>query len=142
MDQAWNYGNADLLAAYLSYRHEHYKSQKLRVANPEAMASKILEKPLDEVVSYHLKCLDALQNGDVLQAFHHQYSMLQSLIKIFQAQREQNWILKVVHTVCLELRLLAGPADAAAENQKHPVECMEKTAEGLMSCFRICAADK
>lgn len=114
----------------------------MRISNPESLAERMLDKPVDEIASNHLKCVTSLQEGDVVSAFHHQYNLLQSAIKVFQNPKTTNWFMKVIHTICLELRLLAGPADKAADNKKHPVECMEKAAEGLMACFRICAADK
>lgn len=102
----------------------------------------MLPKPIDELASCHIKTITALQEGLITQAFENQYALLQAAIKVFQGPKTTNWFLKVIQVICLELRLLAGPADKAADNKKHPVECMEKAAEGLMSCFRICAADK
>lgn len=51
-------------------------------------------------------------------------------------------MLPVMYVMCLELRLLA----LRAENSKNiknskPGEILEKCAECLMGCFRVCAAD-
>ena len=108
----------------------------------ETTVSRILDSPYDELVILHLKCLSSLENKNFLDAFENQFELTQTFVKIFQTQREENWMLKVMQTVCLELRLLACPADKEADNKKHPIECLEKTAKSLMACFRICAADK
>ena len=142
IDSSKTYRQGDLLAAWLSYRHPHAQSKKLRIQNMENTVSRMLDPPYDELTIYHLKCLYALHDGDIYEAFLNQYALTQAFVKVFQSQKEQNWMLKVMQTVCLELRLLAGPADKQANNKKHPIECLEKTAECLMSCFRICAADK
>lgn len=136
------YRNGELLSACLSYRHAHAQNKKLKVQNVEIAVSRVLDSPYDELVIHHLKCIYALDDRDILEAFQNQYSMTQVFVKLFQSQREQNWMLKVMQTICLELRLLASPADKEANNKKQPVECLEKTAECLMACFRICAADK
>lgn len=108
----------------------------------DATVSRLLESPYDELVIYHLRCLYALDQKEVLEAFQNQCALVQSFVKLFQTQKEQNWMLRVMQTICLELRLLAGLADKQAGNKKYPVECLEKAAECLMACFRICAADK
>jgi len=47
-------------------------------------------------------------------------------------------------TVCLDLRLLAMHADRMLTDKGigRPKETLEKAAECLMGCFRVCAADK
>lgn len=131
-----------MLAALLSFRHAHASSKRLKVSNMESMVSRVLDSYYDELVIYHLKCLYALEEKNILEAFENQYELTQCFVKVFQSQKEENWMLKVMQIVCLELRLLASPADKQANNKKHPIECLEKTAKCLMACFRICAADK
>lgn len=131
-----------MLAALLSFRHSHAASKKLKTNNLAATVSRFVDPPYDELVIYHLKCLYALEEKKLLEAFQNQYELTQSFVKVFQSQKEENWMLKVMQIVCLELRLLASPADKQANNKKHPIECLEKTAKCLMACFRICAADK
>ncbi|EEB11975.1 PCI domain-containing protein, putative [Pediculus humanus corporis] len=141
VDDGCTYKQGELLAALLSFRHSHASSKKLRPPNMETTVSRILDSPYDELVILHLKCLSSLENKNFLDAFENQFELTQTFVKIFQTQREENWMLKVMQTVCLELRLLASPADKEADNKKHPIECLEKTAKSLMACFRICAAD-
>lgn len=47
-----------------------------------------------------------------------------------------------MYTVCLDLRLLAQKCeDVGGNNVSKPGEILEKAAECLMGCFRVCAAD-
>ncbi|XP_011503862.1 PREDICTED: PCI domain-containing protein 2 homolog isoform X2 [Ceratosolen solmsi marchali] len=69
-------------------------------------------------------------------------SAVQVLIKILQIQKEENWMLPVMNMMCLELRLLAVKTETSKKIRNgKPGENLEKCAECLMSCFRICAAD-
>lgn len=68
-------------------------------------------------------------------------AVVQSLTKILQLQKDENWMLPVMNTVCLELRLLAIHADSIKTKNSKPGEVLEKCAETLMGCFRVCAAD-
>ncbi|KAK6631946.1 hypothetical protein RUM44_006976 [Polyplax serrata] len=135
------YKQGNLLAAMLSFRHSHASSKRLKVPNMENTVARYVDPPYDELVIYHLKCLYALDEKNIVEAFQNQYELAQVFLKIFQSQKEENWMLKVMQVICLELRLLACPADKQANNKKHPIESLEKTAKCLMGCFRICAAD-
>ena len=47
-----------------------------------------------------------------------------------------------MYVLCLDLRLIAGKADQQLETKGgKPGETLEKAAEILMSCFRVCAID-
>lgn len=51
-------------------------------------------------------------------------------------------MLPVMNTMCLELRLLAVKAESSKDVKNlKPGEVLEKCAECLMGCFRVCAAD-
>lgn len=50
-------------------------------------------------------------------------------------------MLPVMNVVCLELRLLAVQAENLKSKNTKPGEVLEKCAECLMGCFRVCAAD-
>jgi len=65
------------------------------------------------------------------------------LVKILQSQKEENWCLPLMCGACLEVRLLGVQADKQSQQKKNykPGELLEKSAESLMSCFRVCASD-
>lgn len=86
-----------------------------------------------------------MSNGNFSTAYNYQNMVVQGLIKIFQALKDDNWLLPVINTVCLELRLLSSKVDLALTGKSgmcRPREALEKAAEALMTCFRICTADK
>ena len=47
--------NICLLQDYLSFRHGHVASSKLKLENPESSVERVLEPPLDEIVAAHLR---------------------------------------------------------------------------------------
>ena len=57
--------------------------------------------------------------------------------------KDENWLLPVMYVVCLDLRLFAVQADKQkrAQGKGKPGETLEKASEGIMACFRVCAAD-
>lgn len=77
-----------------------------------------------------------------MEAYKHQTACAQSVVKMLQAMKEENWSLPVMYTVCLDLRLLAQKCEEVeASHISKPGEILEKAAECLMGCFRVCAAD-
>lgn len=77
-----------------------------------------------------------------MEAYKHQTACAQSVVKMLQAMKEENWSLPVMYAVCLDLRLLAQKCEEVEESHvSKPGEILEKAAECLMGCFRVCAAD-
>lgn len=59
-------------------------------------------------------------------------------------QKEENWCLPLMYTACLDIRLLGIKADRQAKSRLKnykPGELLEKSAESVMNCFRVCASD-
>lgn len=83
-----------------------------------------------------------MNKNDMFAMYNHQSSAVQCLAKILQMQKEENWMLPVMNIMCLELRLSAIGAERSKSNKNiKPGEILEKCAECLMICFRVCAAD-
>jgi nuclear mRNA export protein PCID2/THP1 len=59
---------------------------------------------------------------------------------MLQSLKDDNWCLPVMYVVCLDLRILASTCEEKDGTNK-PGEILEKAAECLMACFRVCAAD-
>lgn len=77
-----------------------------------------------------------------MEAYKHQTACAQNVVKMLQAIKEENWCLPIMYTVCLDLRLLAQKCEeVGGTNVSKPGEILEKAAECLMGCFRVCAAD-
>ncbi|XP_069677150.1 PCI domain-containing protein 2 [Periplaneta americana] len=131
------------LSDFISFRHAHVASSKLQLENPESAVERVLEPPLDEIIAAHLRSVWAVNNQDFVEAYRCQAVVVQSFVKMLQTQRDENWCLPVMYTVCLDLRLLAMHADRTltVKGIGRPKETLEKAAECLMACFRVCAAD-
>uniref|UniRef100_H3A2W0 PCI domain-containing protein 2 n=1 Tax=Latimeria chalumnae TaxID=7897 RepID=H3A2W0_LATCH len=70
-------------------------------------------------------------------------SFITSFLKAFQAHKEENWALPIMYAVALDLRIFANNADQqlAKKGRGKVGDMLEKAAELLMSCFRVCASD-
>lgn len=144
VDNLWRSRDGVRVSDYLSLRHSHVKNTNLHISNPESEAEMHLDSPVDEIFAAHIRCIYELSNGDYSVAYNYQNIVVQGLIKIFQTLKDDNWLLPVINTVCLELRLLAAKVDIASSGKSgvgRPRETLEKAAEVLMTCFRICTAD-
>lgn len=83
-----------------------------------------------------------MNRNDPSAMYNNQSSAVQCLAKILQMQKEENWMLPVMFVMCLELRLSAIGAEKSINSKNvKPGEVLEKCAECLMTCFRVCAAD-
>ncbi|XP_060524402.1 PCI domain-containing protein 2 [Cylas formicarius] len=142
VDRAWRSCDGFKLAAFLSVRHDHAKYKNYHIENPQTIVEKFLSPPMDELVIYHLKCLYAISKEDYLSAYQQQSSLTQSFTRILQSQKEENWSLPLMSAICSDLRLIAQQAEKQRFGvTEKPGEYLEKAAECLMGCFRICAAD-
>ncbi|CAB0002011.1 unnamed protein product [Nesidiocoris tenuis] len=78
-------------------------------------------------------------------------TVMQNFIKALQYYKEENWLLPVLNSLCIDLRILAGQVDAyssPSDSSAHktnstikPREALEKAADVMMTCFRICSSD-
>lgn len=85
------------------------------------------------------RCIKDLKKKDYNSAYESQSIVVQTLTRTFQNLKDENWLLPVINTVCLDLRMLATRLMAQPGVGTKP---LEKAAECLMACFRICTADK
>jgi len=143
VSNAWNQGDGELLAELLSFRDSHIANPRLHVPDPEAQVERMLDPPLDEMVAAHVRGCWAWDKGDMLEAYKCQSIVVSSFAKLLGSQRDDNWLLPVMYVVCLDLRLFAVQADKQkrAAGKGKPGETLEKASEGIMACFRVCAAD-
>ncbi|KAL9964530.1 hypothetical protein ACROYT_G028185 [Oculina patagonica] len=124
--------NGDILAELFSFRHPHIASTRLQLPDSQAQCERWFEQPYDEMVSSHLRAVWAVANGDYVEAHSAQTS-----------QKDENWALPLMNVVTLDLRLFAMQADKqqVKSGQGKPGEMLEKAAEVMMGCFRVCASD-
>ncbi|XP_043481957.1 PCI domain-containing protein 2 [Leptopilina heterotoma] len=138
----WSNEDGDTLADLLSLRHNHINIPQISSELAIHKATDNLNVPFDDLVVCHLRTLASVSKDDPLLTYNNQSLAVQSLTKILQLQKEENWMLPVMNMMCLELRLLAVRAENSKLNKSQkPGEVLEKCAECLMGCFRVCAAD-
>nr|XP_018896731.1 PREDICTED: PCI domain-containing protein 2 [Bemisia tabaci] len=127
-----------------SLRHSHTKNSNLLNVDSEEVLQTI-DHHLGEITLLHLKCVTAVSRKDYNEAYSYQSPLVQQWIKLFQAIKDENWLLPVMITVCLDLRCLALKVGTVTSGDSStvtkPREALEKAAEALMNCFRICTAD-
>ncbi|XP_069104037.1 PCI domain-containing protein 2-like [Argopecten irradians] len=130
-------------AELLSFKHPHIANPRLQIEHPESAVQRVFDPPYDELIAAHLRCCWAVSNHDFIEAYGCQSVVVQAFVKMFQSIKEENWPLSIMFSVCLDLRLFANSADlqAAKKGKGKPGERLEKAAELLMSCFRVCASD-
>ncbi|KAH3808356.1 hypothetical protein DPMN_136709, partial [Dreissena polymorpha] len=127
----------------LSFNHPHVANSKLQLENPENLVGRVFESPWDDLVAGHLRCCWAVGNHDFIEAYNCQAAVVQSFTKIFQSQKDENWSLSLLFVICLDLRLFANKGDHQAVHMGRGKygERLEKAADLLMGCFRVCASD-
>ncbi|KAM6892575.1 LOW QUALITY PROTEIN: PCI domain-containing protein 2 [Xenentodon cancila] len=153
-------------AELLSFKHPHVANPRLQLVSPEEKCQQVLEPPYDEMVAAHLRCTFAVANHDFVEAYKFQTLVVQypsmlesdlsvttsqscdllaatSFLRAFQSHKEENWALPVMFAVTLDLRIFANSAERQLQKKGkgQPGEMLEKAAEQLMSCFRVCASD-
>ncbi|CAI8028612.1 PCI domain-containing protein 2 [Geodia barretti] len=135
--------DGETLAELVSFRHPHVHSSKLQSPDFESQCQAYLESPYDEMVAAHIRCAGAVRGGDFVDSFACQTVVVQSFLRAFQTQKEENWALPVLKVVTLDLRLFAIQAEAGKASRGHskPGELLEKAADHIMSCFRVCVSD-
>jgi len=141
--QAWQVYGGEELAVLLSFQDGHVNSRALHIEDPEAQVERVVDQPLDEMVAAHLRGCWAVAEGDYIEAYKCQELAVSCFSKMLGSQKDENWSLPIMYAACLDLRLLAIKADRqkAKGGKAKPGETLEKASEGIMSCFRVCAAD-
>ncbi|XP_072268658.1 PCI domain-containing protein 2 isoform X2 [Pyxicephalus adspersus] len=135
--------NGFTCADLVSFRHPHIANPRLQLSSPEEKCQQMLEPPYDEMFAAHLRCTYAVSNHDFVEAYKCQTVVVQSFLRIFQGHKEENWALPVMYAITLDLRNFANRADQQlVKKGKGKIgDMLEKAAELLMSCFRVCASD-
>ncbi|XP_021356339.1 PCI domain-containing protein 2-like [Mizuhopecten yessoensis] len=143
MDDALSEKDGVVCAELLSFNHPHIANPRLQMEYPESTVQRVFDPPCDELIAAHLRCCWAVSNHDFIEAYGCQSVVVQAFVKLFQTVKEENWPLSIMFSVCLDLRLFANSADlqASKKGKGKPGERLEKSAELLMSCFRVCASD-
>ena len=142
VEEAWNDYDGDTLATLLSFQDSHATKHQLQIEDPEADVERVLDNPIDELVAAHLRGCWAISKKDYVEAYKCQALSVQNFCKLLSSQKDDNWPLPIMYSLCLDLRLFAIKADDQLSHKGgKPGETLEKAAEHIMTCFRTCALD-
>ena len=111
VEEAWNDYDGDTLATLLSFQDSHATKHQLQLENPEADVERILDNPIDELVAAHLRGIWATSRRDYVEAYKCQALNVQNFCKLLSSQKDDNWPLPIMYSLCLDLRLFAIKAD-------------------------------
>lgn len=146
---AWEGRDSNGLSFWFSFKNPTFTHEDFQKSHEDYIIKRYLEHPIFELVSAHLKCIRSIMANQFNEAYLYQSTIVQGFIKMFQQCKEDNWLLPVVQTVSLNLRLVSNKVDnkALASNAtdsstgSKPRDALETTTEMLMTCFRICSSD-
>ncbi|NXR97934.1 PCID2 protein, partial [Oxylabes madagascariensis] len=122
-------------AELVSFKHPHVANPRLQLPSPEEKCQQVLESPYDEMFAAHLRCTYAVANHDFVEAYKCQ-TVIHIMIFFSRA-------LPIMYSVALDLRIFANNADQqlVKKGKSKVGDMLEKAAELLMGCFRVCASD-
>ncbi|NWZ51042.1 PCID2 protein, partial [Haliaeetus albicilla] len=122
-------------AELVSFKHPHVANPRLQLPSPEEKCQQVLEPPYDEMFAAHLRCTYAVGNHDFIEAYKCQ-TVINTMFYFSRA-------LPIMYAVALDLRIFANNADQqlVKKGKSKVGDMLEKAAELLMSCFRVCASD-
>ncbi|CAG0892196.1 unnamed protein product [Darwinula stevensoni] len=126
-------------ADMFSLTHPHVASEHLQVPFAGDIVSEKVSPPYDDLVLIHLRCCWALSKHNMEELLKTQSMAVEASTKILQTHRNQNWFLPVTIVLCRDLRRVASMFPSSSDGKK--TDTLEKAAELIMGCFRICAAD-
>ncbi|CAK1599012.1 unnamed protein product [Parnassius mnemosyne] len=139
VERVYRTSQGNILARLLSLRDEHVGNRNLRSSDIATLVEGNCIAPLDEMIICHLQCVKALYARDFMGAYDNQSAFVAAVVRLLQGQKEENWALPLMYTVCLDLRLVAQKAEGCDPQSNGKI--LEKAAESLLACFRVCAAD-
>uniref|UniRef100_A0A8C9TZU5 PCI domain-containing protein 2 n=1 Tax=Scleropages formosus TaxID=113540 RepID=A0A8C9TZU5_SCLFO len=113
----------------LSFKHPHVANPRLQLPNPEEKCQQVLEPPYDEMVAAHLRCTYAVSNHDFVEAYR-----CQTVVVQYPLSRQKDGSVYLLGTHSAEQQL-------QKKGKGKVGDMLEKAAEQLMSCFRVCASD-
>lgn len=143
LDDSLRNQDGDTAAQLLSFNDPHVANPRLQLEKPEEAVQRVIESPFQELIAAHLRCIWAVSNHNFTEAHRCQTLILQSFTKILQALKDENWPLPIMKKLCVDLRRFSVNADGQARKKSSgkASETLEKAADLLMGCFRVCASD-
>uniref|UniRef100_H2ZDA2 PCI domain-containing protein 2 n=1 Tax=Ciona savignyi TaxID=51511 RepID=H2ZDA2_CIOSA len=125
-------------ACLLSFHDPHIGNPKLQLKSADVICRRFLESPYDEMVAAHLRGCWALSIDDFKEVYVCQVLTVQAFVKAFQSQKDDNWC---VCFLCSLYVILMVDKEMSRTGRGKRGEMLEKAADTIMSCFRVCGSD-
>ncbi|VDO22908.1 unnamed protein product [Brugia timori] len=141
---AENWELSEEAAKLLSISDSHVHMKFLQLEKAEDERRLYLNSSFDEIACLHLAVIYHLSKEHFENAFNTHVQVIQLFNKeILQKEKDQNWFLPILYTLCTDLRLLARSADNKPSRLRDPEKssCYEQSATYIMECYRTCVAD-
>uniref|UniRef100_A0A914EKZ6 PCI domain-containing protein 2 homolog n=1 Tax=Acrobeloides nanus TaxID=290746 RepID=A0A914EKZ6_9BILA len=144
-DSSWS--AAEKIAQLISCRDGHVECRTLWLEDAD---SKIPNRyviewgPMDDIVVLHAKVLYLIHEDRFEDAYFTQAAMLQIFNReILQKEKDTNWFMPILYTLCSDLRLLAKTADSkpSKHRKSEAPSFYEEAANPIMESYRICVAE-
>jgi hypothetical protein len=104
-------------------------SQCVQVGPFNARVSRVIQDPLKDIVSQHMRAFTSMANKNYLEAFQTQAECADSFFAAIMKDRDTNWWLPAVNVVLLQLRKYSYRAeetrDAADKSTSYIVQAQE-----------------
>ncbi|XP_020803888.1 PCI domain-containing protein 2 homolog [Drosophila serrata] len=131
---------SQVVGSFVSLRDNHVKNTSLYIAQPEEFIKKVgLMKPLDEVISAHLKVMYnlTLKPPNYIGAYVQQDLACKMVGRLVEELKYEDWCLALMYRLCLDLRVLAKMCEKRCPGMR-PGQKRAEAADSIMGCFRIC----
>uniref|UniRef100_A0A8K9VBZ0 PCI domain-containing protein 2 n=1 Tax=Oncorhynchus mykiss TaxID=8022 RepID=A0A8K9VBZ0_ONCMY len=129
-------------AELLSFKHPHVANPRLQLASPEEKCQQVLEVPYDEMVAAHLRCTYAVSNHDFVEAYKCQTLVVQYPFGISGDYFGYIFSSLPIPEGFDDCRMIFQAEQQLLRKGKGKLgDMLEKAAEQLMGCFRVCASD-
>jgi hypothetical protein len=106
-----------------------------------------MEWAFDDIIVLHLRVLYLVHTKDYPTAYTTQAAMIQVFNReILQKEKDANWFMPILYTLCSDLRLLAQAADkrptrSAQHRRVEQSSFYEDVANPIMESYRLCVAE-
>ncbi|XP_050429892.1 PCI domain-containing protein 2 [Adelges cooleyi] len=143
----YNDENSSELANFFSLRNN--PSKKWNEKNSVDYLQKIAEEnelDFENEIILHLNVLKSIEEQKYDEAFKGQLAILQNIVKYLQTSENENWMVPLANTICVDLRYLLNAYDKFDSTKKNIKlerynDFQKKFIDVMMMYFRICSGD-
>ncbi|KAI6205237.1 CSN12-like protein [Aphelenchoides besseyi] len=142
-EQSWVAG--EFLSELFSCQDSHAQSPNFQIADIEDdyHDRNVTSNVFDDMVAIHCRVLYFLSKNEPIEAYAAQTALVQYYNKeILVKEKDANWFIPILTTICRDLRIIASMADKDREIiDEEEKSFYEEAAEPIMESFRTCVTE-